>query len=152
MMFLFSLYSYRCQSFFQYDGAVKSQMYKFVFDSSMKQKALPYIDKQLFINIYVNKVKLIEDLDVTEKSVICPSGIYGQKLYYFIKNKENIVGFIDNDPQRQSKKLYGTGKMVHSPRDIDYTQVNVLLCNSTYNDEIIAGLQEICPTVKITIV
>ena len=146
------MYKYRCYSFFQYDGAVTSQMYKFVYDPSMKPKALPYIDKQLFKNIYVDKVKLIQDLEITEKSVICPSGIYGQKLYYFLKNKENIIGFIDNNPQRQAKKLYGTGQIVYSPKDIDYTKVNVLLCNSTYNDEIIAGLKELCHTVKITIV
>jgi hypothetical protein len=152
LIYLFSLNKYRCESFYKYKGTVKSLMFKFTYDPLVLPKALPYIDKSIFTDLYINRVKYIETLEIPKNIVICPSGIYGQYLYYFIKDKENILGFIDNDTQRQNNKLYGTGKTVFSPNDIDFTSTHVLLCDSYYNNEIIAGLKALCPSVQITIV
>jgi len=152
MVYLFSLNKYRLESFVAYDGVVKSQMYKFVYDPAVKPLAIPCIDKDLYTDIYVKNANSARNLEITEPTVICPAGVYGQALYYFIKNKEMIIGFIDNDKQRHNKKFYGTGKLVYSPQDIDYDKTDVLLCDSMYNDEIIQGLKQICSSVKIRIV
>jgi hypothetical protein len=152
LMYMFSLYNYKCESFYQYNGNYRALMCKFVYNDIIVPKSLPYNNKELFIDTYINKVKTLQDLKIPKNTIICPSGMFGQYVYYFIKNKDNIIGFIDNNTERQNKKLYGTGKMVYSPKEIDYTNKTVLLCNSYYNNEIIAGLKEICPFVNIIIV
>ena len=127
-------------------------MFKFSYDPLVLPKAVPYFNISIFTDLYINRVNYLQMLEVPKNTVICPSGIYGQYLYYFIKDKENIVGFIDNDKQRHNKKLYGTGKPVFAPKDVDFTVTSVLLCDSYYNSEIIAGLKALCATVQITLV
>lgn len=152
LVYLFSLYRYRLESFYKYNGTVKSIMFKFSYDPLVLPKAVPYFNISIFTDLYINRVNYLQMLEVPKNTVICPSGIYGQYLYYFIKDKENIVGFIDNDKQRHNKKLYGTGKPVFAPKDVDFTVTSVLLCDSYYNSEIIAGLKALCATVQITLV
>ena len=152
LIYVFSLYMYRCESFYNYRGTIKSLIFKFTYDPIVLPKAPPYFDRHLFTNIYIDRVKYLETIVVPKNTVICPSGIYGQYLYYFIKDKDNILGFIDNNTQRHNKKLYGTGKTIFPTKLIDFTSTHVLLCDSYYNNEIIAGLKALCPSVQITIV
>ena len=152
LIYMFSLYKYRCEAFYRHNGVVKSLMFKFAYDPLVLPKALPYIHKDIFTNLYVKRINHIKNLEVPPNSVVCPSGTMGQYLYYFITKKENVLGFIDNNPERQNKILYGTGKTVFLPKDLDLSNVTVLLADSFYNDEIIAGLKALCATVKIIIV
>jgi hypothetical protein len=152
LLYIFSLNKYRCEAFYKYNGPVKSIMFKFLYDPIVLPKAVPYIHKDIFINLYVKRINDIKNLEVPPNSVICPSGTMGQYLYYFITKKENILGFIDNNTERQNKILYGTGKTVFSPKDIDLSNVTVLLADSFYNDEIITGLKALCATVQIIFV
>ena len=152
LIYILSLYKYRCDAFYKYSGAVKSLMFKFTYDPHVLPKTLPYIHKDIFTNLYVKRINDIKNLDVPPNSVICPSGTMGQYLYYFITNKENVVGFIDNNPERQNKILYGTGKTVVSPKDLDLSSRTVLMADSFYNSEIIAGLKALCATVEIIFV
>jgi hypothetical protein len=149
---MFSLYNYKCEAFYQYNGNFKSLQFKFVYNELIIPKCIPSINTKLFVDTYINKAKTIQELEIPVNTIICPSGFFGQYLYYFIKNKDNIIGFIDNNVERQNKKLYGTGKIVYSPKEIDYTNKTILLCDTYYNNEIIAGLKKICPTANIIIV
>ena len=85
---------------------------------------------------------------IPENSFICPAGLYGQSIYLYINNKKNILGFIDNNPNRHNKKLYGTDKLVYSPSSINYDNSTIIICDCPYKDEIINNLYNISSSIK----
>jgi hypothetical protein len=147
--YMFSLFNYRCEISYSYDGNCESNMFKFVFDITTLPNALPSTDIQLYKAIYVDKVNRIRDIEVNPNSYIMPSGIYGQLYYYIINNKDNIIGFLDNNLQRHKNKLYGTDKLVYLPSSIQYGNTTVIVCECLYRDEIISGLKAICDSTNI---
>jgi len=149
IIYMFSLYNYKCENFSIYEGPLKSIMFKFVLDLSILEKVLPSTNIELFKDIYVDKVSYIENMEIPINSYICPSGIYGQFFYYFLKNKQNIIGFLDNNKDRHNKKLYGTDKIVLNPLNIDYENSIIIICECPYKEEIIKGLKQISSSVKI---
>lgn len=63
--------------------------------------------------------------------------IFAQYLVAFGLNTEKIVCILDNDPNKQGKRLYGTDKMVASPKILkDARNPSVILRAGVYNDEI----------------
>ena len=147
--YLFSLYNYTCVTSYVYNGNFKSGMYKFVLDITLKQINLPTTDIKLYKEIYIEKINKIKNTSIPPNSYIIPSGIYGQYFYYFINQKNNIVGFLDNNSQRHNNKLYGTDKEVYSPLNIDYTKSTVIVCECPYTDEIVNGLKKISPSINL---
>ena len=150
--YMFSLFNYKCDKYYMYNGNFESIMFKFVIDNNMVPVRFPSTDIQLYKEIYVNKVNTIGDIVIPPNSYIAPSGIYGQFYYSFIKNKDNVIGFLDNNPQRHNNYLYGTDKLVYLPSTIDYSNATVFVCDCYYMDEIITGLKELCNSVNIVCV
>jgi hypothetical protein len=150
--YMFSLFNYKCQNSYIYDGNFKSVMFKFVFDNNVLPVKLPSTDIELYKHIYVNKVNNIREIEIPPNSYIAPSGIYGQIYYYLIKNKENIIGFLDNNKERHNNYLYGTDKLVYLTSRIDYNNATVFVCDCPYKDEIIMGLKKLCSSINITCV
>ena len=149
IIYMFSLHNYKCDAYFLYNGNFKSMMFKFVLDYTFPQKTTPSINPQAIKDIYVDKINRMSNVEIPTISYIAPAGVYGQYFYYFLKNKENIIGFLDNNAQRHNKKLYGTDKLVYSPLHIDYSNATIIVCECPYKEEIVAGFRRICPDVKI---
>jgi hypothetical protein len=149
IIYMFSLYNYRCDMSYIYNGNIKSSMFKFILDQATLPKNLPSIDIQLYRNIYIDKIQQICIVEIPENTYIMPSGIYGQIYYYVIKNKDRILGFLDNNVQRHGKLLYGTNKMVYLPSGIDCNTATIIVCDCPYKNEIVLGLKELCASVRI---
>jgi hypothetical protein len=137
--YMFSLHGYSMTHVYQYDGPCKSVMIKFELNNAVP-RAMPSTDIAEFKDIYIDKVSSIRKLVIPPNSYITPAGIYGQYLYFFLEDKRNIIGFLDNNPERHGKTLYGTGKRVFLPNSIKYDGANILVCESIYTKEIVAGL------------
>ena len=152
IIYIFSLYNYRCENYFSYNGNFKSTMIKYVLDYSSEKLLLPSTNLQLIKELYIDKVAYLNNFEIPMNTYIAPAGIYGQYIYYFLNNKDNILGFLDNNKERHGKYLYGTNKLVYSPLNIDYNASTVLLCNCPYKDEIVLGLKNICPSVRFIII
>ena len=148
IIYIFSLYKYKCENYFLYNGNFKSIMFKFVLDYSCEKVLLPSTDLQLIKEIYIDTISYLNTIEIPMNTYIAPSGIYGQYIYYFLKNKDNIIGFLDNNSERHGKSLYGTYKRVYSPLKINYNTSTVLICNCPYRDEIILGLKKIYNSVR----
>jgi hypothetical protein len=95
------------------------------------------------------KIQEIKRLTIPPNSYIMPAGMYGQFIYYVIEKKENVIGFLDNNPDRHTKTLYGTDKYVYLPNSIDYTNVTIVICECPYKEELIAGIKSINKYVNI---
>jgi hypothetical protein len=149
IIYIFSLYNYKCENYFLYNGNFKSIMFKFVLDYSSGKVLLPSTDLQLIKELYIDKVTYLNNIEIPMNTYIAPSGIYGQYIYYFLNNKNNILGFLDNNMERHGNTLYGTNKLVYSPLKIDYDNSTVIICDCPYKDEIILGLKKICKSVRL---
>ena len=152
IVYIMSLYNYKCEASFVYNIGFKSLMFKFVLDPSITPTSIPSTNIQLFKDIYIDKIQSMSSIDIPPNSYIIPSGMYGQFLYHTISKKENIIGFLDNNSERHGKKLYGTDKMVFNPTHIDYNNVNVIVCECPYKDEIITGLKNIYPAIQYIVI
>lgn len=147
--YMFSLFNYKCEKYLEYEGNCNSSMFKFVLDYNKNVDNVPTTDIVLYKSIYIDKILSYQNIEIPQNSYITPSGIYGQFLYYFLKNKENIIGFIDNDSQRHNNKLYGTDKYVFSPLNIDFENSTIIVCDCPYKTEIINGLKKINSKIHI---
>jgi hypothetical protein len=55
--------------------------------------------------------------------------------------KENVVGFLDGDPLKIGKRVYGTEYFTYAKSKLsEYVNVNVILCVERYRDEITSEL------------
>jgi hypothetical protein len=151
IVYMFSLFKYTCAKHVSYKGNLPSNMFHFVLDKDTHTTELPSTNVQLYKDVYVRNIDRIQMLQIPKNCYIAPSGIYGQFLYFFLHTtqKEHIVGFVDNNPERHRKVLYGTDKRVYSPSKIDIRNVAVLVCDCAYTQEIIKGLRNICETVRL---
>jgi len=148
IQYLFSLYNYRCVVHHKLNTGFLSNMFKFVRDLQYLEQPIPFTYTALYKQIYVDKINTISAIEIPVNSYIIPSGIYGQYFYYFLKNKDNIIGFLDNNSQRHNKRLYGTNKLVYSPITI-VTNATIIVCDCPYKEEIIAQLHAIHPSVRL---
>jgi hypothetical protein len=63
--------------------------------------------------------------------------VFAQYLIAFGLDTTRIVSLLDNDPKKQSKRLYGTGLLVLSPQILrDVANPFVILKAGVYNQEI----------------
>jgi hypothetical protein len=113
-----------------------------------------YYDNDLTKNLYLLE-RLVEyftkrentitkiRIDNNYKTFICTAGNYGQMVYTFLdeNTKPSIVGFLDGDPFKIGKRVYGTEHFTYAKSKLsEYVNVNVILCVERYRDEITAEL------------
>jgi hypothetical protein len=108
-------------------------------NDSWYNKRLP-IDQKLFYESIIEKIK---NINITEPFFICPSGFYGQFVYFYLNNetKKNIIGFLDGDKFKINKRLSGTKSYIFEKKEIEkYEKITVLVASSKHNTEIIDEL------------
>lgn len=140
--YLFSIYQYRSNNVLFYNGNFKSIMIHFVLDETTIVNDIPTYNINYF-DFLLEKSNEIKNIIIPEKTYICPSGMYGQYIYYFLTQKQNIIGFIDNNSNRHGKKLYGTGITVFHPTVLEKESCTILLCKCPYTEELKKQLLEI---------
>ena len=94
-------------------------------------------------SIYESNRKSISELIMKEPFFIVPAGLYGQLIYYFLKDtyRPNILGFLDNDIHKIGKRLYGTPNIIFKMDKVaEYSTVTVLITTTPYTEEIIKQL------------
>ncbi len=153
--YLFAKHGFTLVNSLEYNGSIESFMcvFKRSNDQSLSRVIKrPSLNADVWTQLYNHKIDSIASTEIPENTYIMPSGIYGQYVYYFLKNKQNIIGFLDNDTKRHGKRLYGTPLTVYSPKEVNLTNKTILLCENPYQNEIIQGLQKIYVDVKIQII
>ena len=84
-----------------------------------------------------NKIENLNDFD--EPFFIVPAGLYGQIIHYFLsdKLKSQLYGFLDNDPSKINKRLYGTPYSIFKMDKVkDYDFITIMIFNGPYTNEI----------------
>jgi hypothetical protein len=146
---LFSEFGYRCRTFRRF----KDHSYFFYFEKGVSIE--PYVpnDARLTVMRYIFEggEAALSSIVIDSPCFICPAGLYGQRIYHYLKRyKQYINGFIDNDPLKQGKSLYGTGIKVYPSSVLSaYTaaKISVVLYAGPYTKEIQANLDRIHPNI-----
>ena len=132
----------------RYFKADHSIFYAYIKDSNVSIASLPEglyeSNKKIFLE-YVNYHKnLIRQLNIKMEEIsklqsiyLFGAHIFAQYLIEFGLDTRHIVCILDNDANKQSKRLYGTSVMVASPRILeDLENPIIILKAGVYNKEI----------------
>ncbi len=101
-------------------------------------------NKELYLDYIKYHKKLIEDLNrkisnvnKTHQIFLFGAHIFSQHLIQFGLNISQVVCLLDNDTNKQTKRLYGTNLIVKSPMVLkDVERPIIILKAGVYNDEI----------------
>ena len=92
-----------------------------------------------YVNHYIKIVAQINQLILKNDDPLFLFGahIFSQFLINFGLYTNKILYIIDNDPDKQGKRLYGTDLIVKSPKILkDYNKPQIILNAGSYNEEI----------------
>jgi hypothetical protein len=106
---IFNKYKYRLQDKLYFNS--HSIFFYFVFDEALvniETNALINNRSEQFIQYFINRENKLSNIKTNNPTFIIPSGHFGSIIYSYLKNKTNIIGFLDNDTSKQGKYLYGT--------------------------------------------
>lgn len=98
--------------------------------------------KKIFMDFINYHVDMVADLNKKIASSTKPVYLFGAHIFsaYLINfglDTSKIVGLLDNSPNKQGKRLYGTDFIVESPKILkDKGEVNIILKAGLYNEEI----------------
>lgn len=150
--FLLGKYGFRlvAKDYFLEDHSV---FYAAVRDSSAQNIELPKNLYEENKNLYLDYVQYHEDLigdlnakvDVSIHPVyLFGAHVFSQYLIAFGLKTSKIVGLLDNDKNKQGRRLYGTNLMVNSPSVLtDVDRPIIVLKAGVYNQEIKAQINNI---------
>ena len=83
---------------------------------------------------------ILSSIELKQPCFIAPAGHYGQKIYYYLNRFHAFIkGFLDNDPLKQNKRMYGTPLNVYSPTHLETyknTKIYIVLYAGPYTNEI----------------
>lgn len=107
------------------------------------------VEKELFDHFNLRPLK-IKQFNLNKKFYIMPSTTYGQVIYYFLNNKENVIGFIDNDPDKLNKRTYGTPLLTYLPSILSSNECNdILIIKTLYFNEMYDQIKNINKNITI---
>lgn len=110
-----------------------------------------YIPKQMKA-IFQDMFRRFSSIPRYENAYIAPAGHMGQLVYCHGK-LDSIIGFLDNDTSKQSRRVYGTPYLAlpfHTIQSMDRPSIYVYA--GVYTDEIVAQILSINKTAKIYII
>jgi hypothetical protein len=143
IIYLFSKKNYTCKRSFNFKN--HSLFFYFIKDENtniVERFNTNRISENYSVYEYnKNKIENIRDFD--ETFYIVPAGLYGQMIYYFLsdKLKSQTLGFLDNDPSKIDKRLYGTPSSIFKMDKVkEYDYITVLIFNGVYTKEIVEQL------------
>jgi hypothetical protein len=144
LIYLFNLYGFNLE--------INENLYNnsnfYYFKKNIKITTYGYDYKNLhLINqiklFYSNEIEKIKKLKIIKPFYICPSGFYGQFIYFNLteETKLNLLGFLDSDKFKINKRLSGTN-LYNFEKDIikNINEIYILISSVKHRYEIINEL------------
>lgn len=151
---LFKSYGYALQS--QVDYKTHSHfMYFTLEDGLTKTNIWPTSTRAAqILETFRARDERFGNITVQPNSFIVPAGHYGQIMYCLMKDSaQNVAGFLDNDPAKQGKRVYGTlanvFPMTYIQKYSNSEPVHIYLHAGPYTAEIKSQLLSNCPHATI---
>lgn len=106
----------------------------------------------LFENYVAQQKKDVADILAQlngRKFYLFGAHIFAQSLFNFGLNQQHVINLLDNDPNKQDKRLYGTTCWVKSPKVLEgLDNPIVVLRGGSYSQEIKESILKINPTTE----
>ena len=142
--YIFSQYNYEMKTSYEYG------IHALLCHFSLTNKELNIVLKkdtnriEFIKNQYREKFETTNNLDIPEKFFIIPACFSGQLIYHNIKSeyKNNLLGFLDNDPTKTGQRFYGTSKYVYRMDEVrnHIGRLKILIHKGAYVNEIVKQL------------
>ena len=142
--YIFSKYSYELKSSYEYG------IHALLCHFSLTDKKLTVTLKkdtnriEFIKNQYREKFESTKCLDIPENFFIIPACFSGQLIYHNIKAeyKNNLLGFLDNDPTKTGYRFYGTSKYIYRMEEVCNHKgtLKILIHKGAYVNEIVKQL------------
>lgn len=137
--YLFKEYNYELKNVYKYEN--NSIFYYFMKNENIIVNNLvnniSLIDNQaIFYSELKNK---INNIIIASPFFICPSGLYGRFVYYYLNEntRKNVLGFLDSDTMKINKRLCGTKCLTYKKEEIvNYERPIILIVSKKHNDEL----------------
>ena len=153
IIYLFAKGGYSCKSHYYY--LEHSVFFHFTLDSQVIPNTSFFDTTRIsrVCNVYNQNKESITSIyiDNSKPIFICPAGLYGQIIYYYLNNefKKNIIGFLDNDQSKIGKRLYGTPYSILKMDEVKkYDSTTIIMYRGPYANEIVQQLNEYNPNIK----
>jgi hypothetical protein len=137
--YLFREYKYELKNIYNYEN--NSIFYYFVKNKNIISNNLVsnigLIDNQ--VNFYIELKNKIHNIIIESPFFICPSGLYGRFVYYYLNEntRENVLGFLDSDTMKINKRLCGTKCLTYKKEEIvNYERPIILIVSKKHTDEL----------------
>ena len=88
---------------------------------------------------YETVITKIKSINILNPFYICPSGFYGQFIYFYLNenSKKNVKGFLDGDPFKINKRLSGTPIHIYEKKYISsFENMTILITSAKHHTEI----------------
>lgn len=148
---IFNKYKYRLQDKFYFN--THSIFFYFVFDETfinIETNALINSQSEQFMQYFINRENKLSTIKTNNPTFIIPSGHFGSVIYSYLKDKTNIIGFLDNDTSKQSKYLYGTYILTYPISHIsNYENIDIILHAGPYSNELQTQLMSYNTNIKL---
>lgn len=152
MYYMFSKHGYICKAMVPF----KDHSYFFHFVASESCEPLTVttekseLYKTQFKNYFQSRITLFKDISIDSEFYIAPSGHFGQFIYRNLERfKDKMIGFLDNDPSKIGKRMYGTHLLNYPMKEIQkHKEITVALHAGPYLSEIKKQLLEYNPHVR----
>ena len=117
---------------------------------SYYRKELYEYNLMLFTGYLQHHIELASELNKAEEKVyLFGAHIFSQYLLNFGLDPKKVVSVLDNDPNKQGKRLYGTDLTVESPNILkDLERGTVVLKAGVYNEEVKRQITDINSNIK----
>jgi hypothetical protein len=135
---LMSVYGFKMIKMYNY----KDNSNFYYFNKDIHTDIIEYRNLKLPENLqlfYKNMKLNIKNITIEERFFICPSGFYGQFIYFNLneKTKVNLSGFLDGDNFKINKRLCGTKTNIYEKSEINkYDKITILVASTKHNIEI----------------
>ncbi len=112
-------------------------------------------NKELFLKFIKTHKNMIADYNDQLKEIECPIYLFGAHVFaqFLIQmglDTSKIVGILDNDRNKQGKRLYGSNLFVESPKILeDIVSPHIILKAGVYDNEIKSDILENINTTAI---
>jgi FlaA1/EpsC-like NDP-sugar epimerase len=148
---MFSEHNFTIKHFYNYKN--DSNFYHFIKndDANNSTESVQLFDTQLLRNelnlasFYSQLKNKIKSINIQTPFFICPSGVYGKMVYYYLNEdtKKNIIGFLDSDARKINKRLTGTNCTILEKTHIkSLEEVSILIISERYKMEIVDELNK----------
>ena len=136
--YLFQLYGFILKNKYEYtNNSIFYYFYKSSQNIEVEYKQISLLKEiPTFYETVISKIKYI---NIINSFYICPSGFYGQFIYFNLNeySKANAKGFLDGDTFKINKRLSGTPLFIYEKKYISkYNNMTILITSAKHQCEI----------------